>query len=165
MGYGIVTAIVAILATAASTYVSYEGQQYNAAVAKNTAQYNAKRDENATIQADMEAREQIARDRAKNKRLMGAQRAAIGASGVQEAGSPLEVLGETAGMLELGIQDESRAAESRRRLGLSTAANDLYVGQSQAKGYELASTGTLISGAASIAQQAGNYSYNYGKKG
>jgi hypothetical protein len=160
MGY--VLAIVGILATAASTYVAYQGQQYNAAVAKNTAQYNSKREENATIQADMEAREQIARERARNKRILGAQRAAIGKSGVMEAGSPLEVLGETAGILELGIQDEARAAESRRRLGLSTAANELYMGNAQAKGYQIAATGTLISGAASIASQAGNARYNYG---
>lgn len=165
MGYGIAALAISILATAAQTYVSYQGQQYNMAVAKDTAQYNSKVQENAAIQADMDARENIARERAKNRRFMSSQRAAIAKSGITEAGSPLEVLGETAGELELSAQDAARAAAQRRALGLSQSANTLVEGEAQAKGYDLASTGTLISGVAQAANSYSNYQYRYGGTG
>jgi hypothetical protein len=160
MGVGLALAAVALVATAASTYVSYQGQQYNAAVAKNTAEYNSKVQENQAIQADMEARETIARQRAQNRRFMSSQRAAIAKSGIAEAGSPLEVLGETAGQLELQAQDQARAARLRLSSGLSQSANTLTEGLAQSKGYKMAATGTLISGAAKMASQAGSFSYN-----
>jgi hypothetical protein len=163
MGYGLIALAVSVLATAATTYVSYQGQQYNAAVAKDTAKYNSKVQENAAIQADMEARENIARERAQNRRFMSSQRAALAKSGITEAGSPLEVLGETAGQLELQAQDQVRAAASRKALGLSQSANTLVEGEAQSKGYKMAATGTLLSGVAQAANSYGNYQYKYGK--
>lgn len=160
MGVGIALGAFALVATAASTYVAYQGQQYNAAVARNTAQYNSKVQENQTIQADMEARENIARERAASRRFLSSQRAAMAKSGVTEAGSPLEVLGETAGRLELQAQDQFRAASARRLYGLSQSANTLTEGYAQSKGYQMAAAGTLLSGAAKAAGQYGDFKYS-----
>lgn len=162
MGYGWISVIVSLMAAAATSYVSYQGQKYNAAVAENTAKHNAKVEENATIQADMDARENIARERARNRRFLSSQRAALAKSGISEAGSPLEVLGETAGQLELQAQDAARSADSSKALGLSRSANTLIEGDALSKGYQLAATGTLISGVAQAASTVGNYKAKYG---
>lgn len=160
MGYtAAIIAIVGALATAASTYVSYEGQQYNAAVAKNTADYNAKVQENQAIQSEMESREQLRRQQQANKRFRATQYAAIAKSGIALAGSPLEVLGDTAGQMELDNLDQQRLARQQQAQLRSGAQATLMEGAAQAKGYQLQGYGTILSGASSLASQYGSYKY------
>lgn len=160
MGFGLVAAIVGVLATAASAYVTYQGQQYSKAVAKQTGEHNAKVEENAAIQADMEARENIARERSRNRRFQSSQRAALAKSGITEAGSPLEVLGETAGQIELSALDAMHASQARTNLGFAQAQNTRAETAAAAKGYDLAMTGTLLTGAANVSSQVGAYKYS-----
>jgi hypothetical protein len=61
-----------------------------------------------------EARERARRMRTENERLLGSQRARYGKSGVATAGSPLMVMAETAGLMELGVADELYKADLER---------------------------------------------------
>jgi hypothetical protein len=75
----------------------------------NAAQY-----EQQALRVEQEARERASRMRDENSRLMGAQRARYAKSGVTSAGSPLAVMAETAGLLELGVADELYKANLER---------------------------------------------------
>jgi hypothetical protein len=83
---------------------------------------NAKMMENEAVRAnqeavrvEQEARERARRMRMENDKLLGAQRARYGASGVTSEGSPLLVMAETAGALEMGVADELYKGELMAR--------------------------------------------------
>lgn len=83
---------------------------------------NAKMMENEAVRAnqeavrvEQEARERASRMRMENDKLLGAQRARYGASGVTSEGSPLLVMAETAGALEMGVADELYKGELMAR--------------------------------------------------
>lgn len=135
-----------------------------AGAAKSDAQYKAGRSqkrqamteaqmvEQATLQADLEAREQIRRTRIENRRFTGAQRAAIAGAGVVgTTGSPIDILGRTAALQELQIQDQARRASTAYSAGFARAAQVRVAGKSALKGGKLASYGTIASTAASTA--------------
>jgi hypothetical protein len=152
-------AIAAIAAAVGSTYVAYEGQQQQAKTAKSVSEYNAKIQETQAQQDSMEAQENAHRLRVRNRGIMGNQRAALAASGITEAGSPLEVLAYSAGQLELQAQDEARAAESHRQSLVSGANQTLLGGKAQEQAFTTAGYGTILSGVSSVASTYGNARY------
>lgn len=128
----IVLASLAIATTAASAGLSYYGQQQQAAQAEAMGRYNyqlqmqqmqmqAKMQEQAALaqaeagrqnaltyereaqRKDMEAKERARRLREANERMLGTQKAKIGASGATFEGSPLMVAAKSAGDLEYGV--------------------------------------------------------------
>ena len=112
--------------------MSYKASVDQAKATERTAKYNAKVQENAAIQEDMEMREQISRTRRENKRLLASQRAGVAASGIEMTGSPLEVLGANAANLELRAQDMARQStlgvmrgQTQKPLVLAAGAADL----------------------------------------
>ena len=149
----------ALAASLAGTGLAAYGQMQQAKTATNTANYNAKLQENQAIQADMEARENARRTREKNLLFAGTQRAAIAASGAAFEGSPLEVLAYSAGKFELEAQDEARAARARYALGFNRAGETRLEGEAQAGAYQTAAAGTILSGASSFAGQYGDLKY------
>lgn len=136
--------IVAAVAMAASTAMSVKGQRDQAKAAEAAGEFNAKVAENEAIRVQQETAEQTKRTRIANKRLLGRQRAQIGKAGVLETGSPLELMAETAGELELGVLDSIRAGEARREQLLNKASITRFEGKSQAKGLRTAAFGTLL---------------------
>jgi hypothetical protein len=76
--------------------------------------YNAKLQQNEALRAEQEARERARRMREENERMLGAQRARYGKSGVTSEGSPLMVMAETAGLGELAVADELYKADAQR---------------------------------------------------
>jgi len=86
-------------------------QQQSSWQAQNAEARAAAQNNNATAlerqgrAAESQAREEARRERIKNERQLSMQRARYGKSGVTSEGSPLAVMAETAGLLELGIQD------------------------------------------------------------
>lgn len=102
--------------------------------------------EAATRQADMERREQIRRTRAAQRRFSGEQRAATAASGVVgTVGSPLDILGRTAALQELEIQDMAREASTAYSSGFAKAAQIRVAGKAALSGAKRASYGQLLS--------------------
>jgi|SRR5262245_4548142 len=151
----------AALAGAASAYGTYEaGQQraeaasYNKKVAENQAAY-------ATQQAEIEAQNLAERQ----KRQRASQRVAIGASGIDEEGSPLLVEADTARQQARDLYltrygGEVRAHAAMEEAGLQT----LYGRQAQQAGAIGAGTALLSTGAGIVANTyygRGGY-YRYG---
>lgn len=150
--------IAALVVSAAGAYMSYDAAQEQAKATKATAAYNAKVQENEAIQADMEAREEIARTRRQNKRLLAEQRASVAGSGVAMAGSPLEVLGDNAAMYELNALDQARAATAGVLQGKSAAKATRWQGDMEAKGIRRSANAQLVSDTGRLAGQYYNYS-------
>ena len=138
----IAAAAAVVVAGGVQAYSQYQQGQMAEAVAK----YNADVSEMEAQQADMEAREEIARMRARNKELLSERRADIGASGVVGfSGSPLAVLGEEAGRLELQALDTARASELNLRRGYSQGRLSRMEGAAASKGATLQAGATFLS--------------------
>lgn len=152
-------AYAALAASVAGTAVSAYGASQAAAATTSAANYNAKLEENAATQADLEAREDERRKRVQNKAFLGSQRAALGASGVTESGSPLEALAYDAGQLELNNLDDARAAEAARQRGMNQAQETRITGANQANAIQTGMVGTILGGISSAAGQYGNLKY------
>lgn len=144
----------AIGATVVGAGLSFYGQMHAGAQAKATGEYNAKLAEQQAQQTELEARETTRRRRLENKRFLGSQRSQYAASGVLIEGTPLEVMSETAGILELEALDYTRqqtaAAQQLRSQG---AASRLY-GSAQQQASRIGAYGSLLSGTAQTASTA-----------
>ena len=142
----------AMILMAVGTAVSAYGQYQSGQAQKAAANYNARVQEAQAIQQDMENRENIRRERKSGQGLLSSQRQKLGASGVViQTGSPLEVLGRTAGELELRAQDAARAGRSNLQYGLSQAQMTKWEGKQAAKAGVLGATGTILQGAGQMA--------------
>ena len=146
--------VIALEVSAVGAGVSYYGSQQQAKATERTAKYNAKVQENAAIQQDMEMREQISRTRRENKRLLASQRAGVATSGIELTGSPLEILGANAANLELQAQDMARQATLGLMRGKAQAKATIWEGKQQAKGIRTQAAGTLLSDAGKIGMSA-----------
>lgn len=139
----IALAATSVAASAAGAGLSFYGQQQQAAAAERMGRYNAAVQEqqflmqaamasaqadaqrragminaaemeNQALRVEQEARERARRMREENERMLGAQRARFGKAGVTSAGSPLAVMAESAGLMELGVGDELYKADMER---------------------------------------------------
>ena len=209
-------AAIAIIGSLASAGISYYGQQQQAASAQRMAQYNysiqrqqmemqarmqsiaadqqyqagmqnAKTMENEGLRVEQEARERARRMRTENERMAGAQRARFGKAGVVMEGTPLAVMAESAGLMELAVSDELYKANNERsafyrksevekwQAGFSLmdkAAADynaatstfraqpiLMEGQNTATALRVNSYGSLISGVSGAADMGVQYNF------
>lgn len=138
----------ALILMVAGTAVSAFGQYQAGQAQKAAANYNARVQEAQAIQQEMENRENIRRERKSGQGLLSSQRQKLGASGVViQAGSPLEILGRTAGELELRAQDAARAGRSNLQYGLSQSRMTKWEGKQAATAATLGATGTILQGA------------------
>jgi hypothetical protein len=149
-------AITAAVVVGAGTLLTVYGQQEQKRAAKRAGELNARdAEENARLaqqQAEEDARQfrlSFRRDNAKNI-------AAIGASGIKNEGSPLEVLQDNASMAESDYQKIKAGGMQQR---------DAYLRQSQMyrEGGAAAGRAADIASAASLLQGAGN-TYTAGTK-
>lgn len=86
---------------------------YNARSIEMAADYNSLLAENKALLADMTGRETIRRMRKEGDRTLATQTARFAKSGVlTDTGTPLEVMADTAGMIELNVLDRKRQAEA-----------------------------------------------------
>ncbi len=146
-------AVVAAIGTVASLalqgYGMYEenkAAKRSAALAQQTAAYNAEVDKNAATQIELNTAANLIEARKAASVYTSRQRAAFATSGVLNSGSPLAVEVATAGRLEQQAQqmrvDALQEAEQRRtaaRLGI------LY-GDAQASAIRTSATARLIRG-------------------
>lgn len=141
----------ALVGSGVSAYSAIQQGQ----TAKAMGRYNQKVAENEAIVRDQEARAAIQRQRNENRRLMAIQRGKIAKSGVAEAGSPLEAMAETAGLLELGALEQSRAAEAEMRRLRSQGQAARWQGDLAGRAGYIQAGGNLLSGVASAAGYMG----------
>jgi hypothetical protein len=209
-------AAIAILGSLASAGMAYYGQQQQADAANRLAQYNygiqrqqmemqarmqsiaadqqhqagmqnAKTLENEGLRVEQEARERARRMREENERISGAQRARFGKAGVVMEGTPLAVMAESAGLMELAVADEmykanlerggfyrkaevekwqanysliDKAAADYNAMTSSYRAQPLLMeGQNTANALRVNSYGSLLSGTSNAAQIGLNYNF------
>lgn len=151
-------AVTAIAITVVGTGVSVYGQVQQAQTAKAMGQYNAKLAEQQALQTEMDAAENIRRKRRENKRLLATQRSRYAAAGVLEEGTPLELLAESAGNLEMETLDYDRQQRMAAAGLRAQGAADLALGSNQARGAYIGAGASLLQGgaaAASMGFQAG----------
>jgi hypothetical protein len=163
------TLAVAALATAAiGTGVAVYGQVQQAKTAKAIGKWNAKAAENQARQTEMDAAENIRRKRRESARLLATQRSRYAKAGVLEEGTPLELLAETAGTLEMEVLDYDRQMRLQAAGLRAQGAMDLAMGANQARAAYIGAGSTLLSGASSMAsagfqfQQAGAFTSGAG---
>lgn len=102
---------VPLIGTALGAGVSIYAQGQQAKAASSAADYNNGLAKAEARNKEMETAEAIRRQRANDRAQLGALRAQLADTGtVGTEGSPLMVLGETAGRMELGIADAARAS-------------------------------------------------------
>jgi|SRR5215217_1913032 len=152
-----VLAAAAIASAVIGTGVAVYGQVQAAKTAKEMGEYNAKLAENQAQQVDMDARESVKRRREQNRRFQGMQRTAFAKSGVSIEGSPLEVMAETAGILELEALDASRQASQQTSALRAQGAYDRRVGSTQARAAYIGAGASLLAGASNIAGSSATY--------
>jgi len=153
------TLAVASLATAlVGTGVAVYGQMEQAKTAKAMGRYNAQVAENQALQMEMDSRESVKRRREQNRRLISTQRTGYAASGVTIDGSPLEVMADTAGILELETLDYARQQSQQAASLRAQGAADKAMGANQARAAYIGAGASLLSGAGSAAGSA--YQFN-----
>lgn len=147
-------AITAVALVAVGTGVSVYGQVTAASQARSIGKYNAKVAENQAKQVEMDAAESIRRKRKENKRLLATQRGRYAKAGVVMEGTPLELLAESAGNLELEVLDYNRQAQLEQQNLRAQGAMDRAMGSMQARGAYIGAGATLLSGAGQAAGMA-----------
>lgn len=151
MAYLTALLIASTVGSLLGTGVSVYGQRQAASAADATAKYNAKLQTQQAMQTGLVAAENARRKTRENARIIGAQRAAIGASGLSMEGTPLAVLGETAMTLQRDILDIGFDAANQSRQLQAAAKLSLYEGKSQSSALKLGSLATGLSGVSSAA--------------
>ena len=96
-----------------STGVSVASSVSKSRTAKAAGKFNAAKLRNDAMQKEAIGRLNITRQRAVNERYLSTMRAKFAAAGVQLQGSPLAVLGSTAGQLETDIADMAFSANAQ----------------------------------------------------
>jgi hypothetical protein len=142
---------IALAAAVVGTGVAVYGQVQQAKTAKAVGAYNAKLAENQALQAEMDAAENTRRKRKENRRLLATQRSRLAKAGVMEAGTPLEVMAETAGNLELETLDYARSIRMQASGLRAQGAMDRVMGSAQARAAYIGAGASLLSGASSVA--------------
>jgi len=143
--------IVAAVAVAAGAAIAIRGQEQQKKAVKATAEFNSKVQENEAIRVEQENTENARRNRVQNRRLLGKQRAAVAKSGVTTAGSPLELMAETAGELELGILDANRVAQAKQTQARAKASLIRFEGANKASALTTQQVGTGVAAVGKIA--------------
>jgi hypothetical protein len=151
---GSLLAAASLASTVISTGVAVYGQVQQAKAAEDAAEFNAKLAQNEAVLSHQRGIENIRRQRTRNRRYLSRQRALVAGKGISMEGTALQVLGKSAGNLELGIQDAFTDTNIAVNKSISEAKSHKFQGQ-QAKTASLTSAGgSLLSGAASFGSDA-----------
>jgi hypothetical protein len=148
--------VIAAIGSLIGTGVSVYGQRQAATAADQTAKYNAKLQNQQATQTGLVAAENARRKTRENARIIGAQRAAIGASGLSMEGTPLAVLGETAMMLQRDILDIGFDSANQSRQLQAAARMSIYEGKTQSSALKTNAVATGLSGVAGAAAGYGD---------
>lgn len=104
-------AYIAIAAVVVSTAATVYSQQQAAAAQQQAANYNNIVAANQAKAAEQDAAEQAKRDRITQRKALARLRTQLSANGRStSAGTPLDIIGESAANFNLGIQDAARVA-------------------------------------------------------
>lgn len=153
-------ATVSAAASAVGAGVSFLGQRQQAQATKIAAQYNAKTARDQSAQESKVAQENALRAQDYGRKIIGAQRAAMGSSGLSGAsGTPLARLGDAASAIQQEIVDLGYASALRQNSLMASADMTLYQGSQEASAIRRNSTmelaGNLFQAGTKFAGAAG----------
>lgn len=147
MYVGIATAVVSAIGAG----VSYAGQQQQAKAQEEAGRAQAEAAAAAARNEEQQTAENIRRERVNKRRRLARMRSQMNAGGVVFSDSTIDVFKETAGNMELGIQDAARAGAldtvNLRNQGSMAA----WEARAMARATRVAAYGSLISSASSTA--------------
>ncbi len=143
----VATAVISAIGAA----TSYVGAQKSADAAEDAGKAQKAAADASARNEELQGAETIKRERLNKQRRLARLRSDMNRGGVVMDGSSMDVFGETAGAMELQLQDASRAMNMDASNQRSAGAMSLWEARSQAAGTRLAATGTLLSDSASIA--------------
>ena len=102
-------AAIGLIGSVASTGLAIYGQAQQAKAQEAAAKYNNTLAQNEATNQELQTAEAIKRQRQNNRSALADIRTRLSASGVQaDTGTPLTVLGEAAGRMEIDIADAAR---------------------------------------------------------
>lgn len=132
--------------------MSAEGQRKAGVQAQQAAEYDAKLAEAEALQKQMETTENYRRLKTQSKAFSSRQKVQYSKGGViSNTGSPLEVMSETVGLIELEAQDMARQGRAQVSRLKSSAALSRLGGINQRKAASAQADATLFSGAMNAA--------------
>lgn len=144
----IAAAVAAVIGAAVSAYGAYSNTQAQAAAAR----YNAKLATNQSINAANQANVEIERRRELYARQMGAQRAAIGASGIEGSeGSPLLLEVDSAEQAALDLERVKYEGEIKSTAYQSEVNLQKFAAKTAVRQGYVSAGASLLSGAGSAA--------------
>lgn len=151
----IILAIAAIAATA-STYASYSASQTQAKQFKLNAQAEADALASEAAQKANETAVETRRKMEDQRRFRSSQLAAMSGQGIQIAGTPLDILANTAVQQQQELQDISYSLDAEQRSYDYKAKNALAIGAQKASQTKAAANATLLSNVSQMASMASN---------
>lgn len=142
-------------ATMLGGVMSFKGQQAQAKQVQQIAEYNAQAAEQEKVAlAEVKAKEEV-RLRAGLERLVGTQRLATAASGVQMTGTPLQALFDTYQAGELDALNIQQASSREQAAKTQEAAMTRLGGKAKASGLKYQSYASLINSGSKAATLMG----------
>ena len=159
-------AAVGLIGTVASTGLSIYSQHQQAKAAEQAAQYNNELAQREATNRELETAQGIARQRANDRASLADLRTRLAGSGtLTTTGTPLTLMGEAAGRLELGIADAARRANMEASSLRAQGAMGIWEAKQQRSAANLSMLATGISGvsrAFGMYQQDSYQGVNYG---
>ena len=144
-------ALIAAGAAAASSFLSFKGNQASARAAQQTAEYNAQVRENEAVLLQRAKVDQERNLRRSNDRLTASQTVATAASGIEMSGSPYQALAESYFAMERDALRIQYASDIEQANAMAEAAMSRAVGNARASSFRTASYVSLLDGASSVA--------------
>ena len=139
-------AAIAAGASVASGIMGFKGNRSAARQAELISEYNAQVEENNLVILQRARRDQELNIRQQGARLISAQRVAVGASGIQERGTPLNIYANAYFGIERDAARVQYASSIDEVRATTAARKEIMEGRARASSYQVAAMGSLLGG-------------------
>ena len=137
---------IAAAAAIASGVMGFKGNRQAARQARLIADYNAQVEENNLVILQRARRDQELQVRRQGEQLVGAQRVAVGASGIQERGTPLNIYANAYFGIERDAARIQYASSVDEVRAVAASRKEIMEGRARATTYQYAAMGSLLGG-------------------
>ena len=139
-------AAIAAGASVAQGVMGFKGNRAAARQARQVADYNAQVEENNLVILQRARRGQELQVRRQGEQLVGAQRVAVGASGIQERGTPLNIYANAYFGIERDAARIQYASSVDEVRAVAASRKEIMEGRARATTYQYAAMGSLLGG-------------------
>jgi hypothetical protein len=126
--------------------MGFKGNRAAARQARQVADYNAQVEENNLVILQRARRDQELQVRRQGEQLVGAQRVAVGASGIQERGTPLNIYANAYFGIERDAARIQYASSVDEVRAVAASRKEIMEGRARATTYQYAAMGSLLGG-------------------